>query len=69
MEETKKEIGRFAASIVILEENKKLKPLFFTRSTNMSPDVLITQLKLFIKSLEDSYYPKFKDNMINISDD
>lgn len=69
MENQEKELGRFAANIVLLEENKKLKPVFITRSNNMSPDIIINQLKLFIKSLEDSYYPKFKDNMINISDD
>lgn len=67
MEDGKKEIGRFKLGISLLqEENGKITTIFFNRNFNVSKDVVLSQLRLFIKMVEDEVYPSFRDNITTI---
>ena len=63
-----KEISRFALSISLIQDNDgKIIPKFFNRNSKMPIDIIISQLKLFTRTLEDDYYPEFRNNMTTIN--
>ena len=67
MESREKEIGRFGVGISILqEENGKIKANFVNKNFNVPRELIITELRLFLRMLEDNLYPDFKDNITTI---
>lgn len=64
-----KEPRRFSLGIELNTNNAILKPRFIVRNSNMSKDIIINQLRLFIKKLEDDYYPDFRNDITTINSD
>lgn len=61
MENRKKETIKFALGIdLVLDNNGKIKPKLIAKNINMPNDIIINQLRLFVKMLEENYYPNFK---------
>ncbi len=60
-------IGAFTLSINLFEENGIFMPKFESFNFNMPKEVLMSQLKSFLKRLEDDYNRSFKDNITTIS--
>ena len=68
MEKSKKEIGRFALAIQLLQGEENLDSKVSSYDFNMPKEMLITQLRTFVKMLEENYYPEFKGNITSIKD-
>lgn len=60
-------VGAFSLSINLFEENRILIPIFKSFNFNMPKEVLMAQLKAFLKNIEDNYNGSFKDNITTIS--
>ena len=68
MENREKEIGRFALGIFLSEEPiNKLNLRIINKNFNIPMGVLISQLKLFTRMLEDNYYPTFKEGVTTVN--
>lgn len=66
----RKEIGRSFIGISLYQNtNGKLKPTLINKSFNIPPEIIIFQLKLFVKMLEENYYPDFKDGVSTVNID
>lgn len=63
MASEKREIGRSFIGILLYQNtNGKLKPTLINKNFNIPPEIIMGQLKLFIKLITKSYYPDFKEN-------
>ncbi len=59
-----KEIGKFILGIRLIQTKEgKIIPKFRTADLNIPKDIIISQLRLFTKMLEERYYPDFRDNV------
>ncbi len=64
MEEHKKEIGKFMVGIRLLKEaENKLVSETHTINSNMSKEIIITELRTLVRMLEDNHYPNFINNL------
>lgn len=63
-----RELGRFGIAIKLFLDNEmNIKYKFDSLDLNIPKEMIITQLRTFIKILEEDYYPDFKDNITTIS--
>ena len=68
MESTGEELGKFIVGIYLIQGNEgTLYPKLFNKNINMPKDIIINQLRLLAKSLEDDYYPEFRNNITTIN--
>ncbi len=66
MENKEKENISFALGISLSHESNRIKPKMIVRNVNMPNEIIMIQLKFFIKSLEEENYPDFKNNLTKI---
>ena len=56
-------IGEFGINIQLFKENQNLIPVFRGIDINMPKEVIISQLKSFLKDIEDKYNANFKPDV------
>lgn len=65
--ESKKEIGRFSIGMSLLQEtNEKITTNFINKNFNVPNDIILSQLNLFTRMLEDNNYQDFRNNINTI---
>ena len=61
------EIGNFGLSIKLFRDNGEFIPIFRGLDKNMPKEIIISQLKSFLKKLEDEYNADFKGDITKIN--
>ena len=62
------EIGRFVIGISLLQSNnRKITADFTNKNFNIPKQIIISELRLFLRMLEDDLYPDFKNNITTIN--